>query len=85
MDLLTTLQGFLIAWFLVYFEPYQAFLSTYIKPYNPYSYINTALSCFKCNAFWITLIYSQNIFEAILASLLAFVFDRLNNQLKTYI
>lgn len=78
----------LIAWWIVNFIPLQAFLDKYIKPKIKNEYIKNALSCFKCMSFWSVLIgiaYCDMRFgfiEAILASLIAYLYERIMNTIK---
>ena len=76
-----------LSWWLTHFTPYQEFLDKYIKPRIPrhLTYIKTALSCFMCHSFWITLGYTQDFLMATGAAMIAFTYDKIMNGIKTYI
>lgn len=82
------LNGILIGWWLSNFIPLQDFLTKYVKPKIKSEYIKTAMSCFKCLSFWGTLIIfavnqsSFGIYEAIIASLIAYIYERIMNSIK---
>lgn len=81
------LHGLLIGWWFANFEPLQGFITKYIKPHIPLklSYISSALSCFKCLSFWATLTITQDIYQAILAAIIAFTYDKLMNSLRMFL
>jgi hypothetical protein len=86
-NIYTTLRVLGISLWLVNFSPYQDFLMKYIKPRIPnrLSYLKTALSCFMCYSFWLTLIFTQDFILACGASGIAYTYNRLMNSLKTYL
>lgn len=85
ITLLPILHGFLISWWTSNFEPLQDFLKKKVKPKITIPYVNQLLSCHKCQAFFITLAISQNIFFALAASISAYVFERIMNSFKVYL
>lgn len=100
INILIILKGLLLGWFISEFQPLQEFIKKYIKPSinrscKPdniiQSHLKIGLSCIKCLAFhstWIIgLITTQDflIFEAITASILAIVLDKLLNIGKIYL
>lgn len=85
-----TLYGLLIGWLFTNFDPIQDLLKNYVKPKVKFEYIKTALSCLKCSSFYFTFVvgayyYQFAFFEAILASVIAFTFEKLIFSLKTYL
>ena len=74
MNIDAMIQGFLLAWLIVNFEPLQNVVSK-IK----YKWPRKALGCFKCLSLWIVLLISLDPFTAIAASLFAFLFDKYIN------
>lgn len=86
-NIYTTLRVLGISLWLVNFTPYQDFLYKHIKPKisTRLSYLKTALSCFQCHSFWLTLIFTQDIFFACGASAIAYTYDRLMNGIKQYL
>lgn len=80
------LRGFLIAWWLANFIPWQNLLTKYVKPYLiRIPHLNSALSCHKCLAFWVTYAVTMNLYSAIAASICAFIFEKVMNGFKTYL
>jgi hypothetical protein len=72
------LKGFLIAWFIVYFGPLQEFLQDVFQDYlKQFKYTRNFLTCTPCISFWAALIMSLNIFTAISAAIIAYVFMNL--------
>ncbi len=82
------LNGILMGWWISNFIPLQDFITKYIKPKIKINYINTAMSCFKCLSFWFTLLIFAicesriGFFEAIIASLIAYIYERIMNTIK---
>ena len=70
---MVTLKVFLICWLVTHFEPLQRKIDLILnKIENDYLYILIdVLTCFKCLSFWSILIFTQNIYIAIFASLTA--------------
>lgn len=87
MEWMLLLKGILIAWFLAFFEPYQEYIVEPIKKYIPlkFWYLRKALSCFKCLSLYITLIVSHSFFCAILASLIAYTYQKIIDSLPTQV
>lgn len=79
--LIIILKAFLLGFFLAHFEPLQEALKPVKKrmkdKYFLVFYLKTSMSCHKCLAFWSGLIMSGNLYFAIAASLIAFVFDKM--------
>jgi len=79
-----------LAWWMSNFTPYQQLLDVYVKPKIPgrLGYIRMALSCFVCHSFWLTLIFGAifyhefAFFDAALASLLAFTYQKLMDSIR---
>lgn len=86
MNWLQILHGLLIGWWIAEFIPLQNFLGKYVKPHIPNwaSYIRTGLSCFKCLSFWATLIITYNFYDAIMAAVIAYSYEKFFNSLKQY-
>ena len=84
MNIESIIHGLLIGWWWTNFTPWQNLLTKYVKPYIKWQYINQALSCFKCQSFWWTLGLTQNIYDAIIAAVFAFTYDKVINSFKTY-
>ena len=78
--LIYILKAFLLGWFIAHFEPIQEVLKPIRKRINDKYfvlwYFKNALACHKCLSFWTGLAISGNIYIAIAASLMAFIFDR---------
>jgi len=64
---------FLIAWLVIYFTPAQHMIQK--LP----SAIVDFLTCFKCLSFWLTFFCTFDLINAILAALLATVYDKYIN------
>lgn len=77
------IKPLLLAWFISNFEPGQSLIDRVYK-YLPkkLQFTRTYLECFKCLSFWITLGMTQDIYLAILYSIIAYIYTRLLNQLK---
>jgi hypothetical protein len=79
-----------LSWWLAYFTPLQQFLDEKVKPKIPQRlmYLKIALSCHQCLSFWTTLIfgaiayYEFVFFDAILAALIAFTYQKLMDSIK---
>jgi hypothetical protein len=82
------IKGLLIAWIINKFEPFQTYVVGTLEGINlglfrnkPLLYIFfgqiiNILVCLKCFSLWVTLLISHNIFIAILASLVAYHYDK---------
>jgi len=87
ITIILILKCFILGWFVNNFTPLQnlftAILSYNLKPVYKLT-VQTMLqvvSCQKCATFWVTLIYTGNIF---LASFMAFIALIYTNRLKCY-
>ncbi len=78
----------LISWFLTTFEPLHWLVNTLdkIKKNSIIEIVWTIcilpLSCMKCCAFWLGLITTGNLYTAIAASLIAYLFGIIEEKLK---
>jgi len=82
------IKGLLIAWIGVHFVPFQTYVVGTLEGINLALFRNKwpvyilfgkligILTCFKCFSLWVTLLISHNIFIAILASLVAYHYDK---------
>lgn len=77
------LEPLLIAWLVKYFTPLQNLIFKYIKNQT----ILQAVTCFKCLSFWITIIFTLttqfSLYPAIINSIIAYIFERIDNQIPT--
>lgn len=64
----------LIAWFVTHFEPVQELLQK-LYLINRIEKLVDVITCFKCLSFWLVLIGTWDVFLAIVASLIAHLYD----------
>ena len=82
------IMGMLWAWLVVNFSPIQNFIDKIIKPPFKnlgFNYIAESFSCLKCLSFWVVLAFSWSMYTAILAAIIAYLFDKIFNSFKTYL
>jgi hypothetical protein len=76
---LPLLKGLAIGWFLAEFEPLQEGLrlikNKISDRYWIVMYLKISVSCQKCLSFWSTFIITQNIYSAIVSSLIVVIVD----------
>ena len=76
--ILLLIKLLLLSWFITSFEPIQMLLD--LLPDKIYwNILKLITSCLKCCAFWITFIYTGDIFMASGISLVAAIFDKTIN------
>lgn len=69
IDYLLMTKVFFLSWFIVRFEPVSWLVD--LLPNNIFKYIIVVLTtCLKCSNFWMTLLFTHDIF---LASIMAFI------------
>jgi len=72
----------LIGWFISNFEPLQNFLiKNKLFKIKIMQIPKKILQCFKCISFWIALIYTQDVYTAIICSIIAYIYIRVDNQI----
>ena len=81
MDFPIYIKAILIAWFWVNFQPWQALLTTYVKPFIYHDYIAGALECLMCQAFWWTLALTLDPFMAIAMSCVGYTYSLIEQKL----
>lgn len=82
MDINLITKGLLAAWMITQFEPLQNVL-TKLRDKSPVyiAWVFVLFGCIKCTAFWVTLGITQDIWSAILASVIAYTYDKVINSL----
>jgi hypothetical protein len=84
--LLLVFKGFLLGWFIVDFPLFYVFvkliLDFTIKNEKIVKLLIKPFECYKCAAFWGTLIMSGNIWAALVASFLIFIWDQKYNYVE---
>ena len=77
--MITALKVFLIAWFITHFEPLQERI---VRLYliKRLELLVDVLTCFKCLSFWSVLIITWNVYYAIFASLIAYLYDSISER-----
>lgn len=70
-----------ISWFIVYFQPLQDWFDRYIVNET----LREVLQCIKCMTFWTTLILTGNIVLAMALSMIAYTWQKIINNMKTFI
>ncbi len=70
----------LISWLWCYFEPLQDYLYRLATQGKINNKIFDLLTCWKCTAFWLTLLFTFNIYIAILNSLIAWLLVSLTSK-----
>lgn len=75
MDLSITF-GFFLAWFITNNDYTRLFLEWLytVSPYKVTDAIMEHASCMKCLTFWITLVHTQSLLFAIIASFIAYLY-----------
>ena len=86
MELITIelLKIFMISWFVSRFEPIQMVLEV-LPNKLAYNLIRLLTSCLKCLAFWITLIYTGDLFLASLMAFIGFWYDKIIGRIENKI
>lgn len=84
-------RAILIGWWLINFGPTRKVLDKIKTKVPPkFTYIRIALTCHVCQSFWYTLLggaifkHDFLIWDAILAAIIAFTYERIINSLKQY-
>jgi hypothetical protein len=72
--MVTALKVFLIAWFVTHFEPIRDRLER-LYLIKRLEKVIDIVTCFKCLSFWSILIVTWNVYYAIFASLIAYLYD----------
>lgn len=90
MEIEIIIRAMLTSWWLINFGPSKSVLEK-IKSKIPdrLVYIRTLVTCFVCQSFWFTLLFGAIakeflFFDAILAAVLAYTYDKFMNSLKQY-
>lgn len=68
-----------ISFVITRFEPINWIMEPILKKTNNnliLLILNQMISCYKCCSFWLTLLYTQNIFYASLAFIIAYTYDK---------
>lgn len=83
---LLVMQGFLMGWFIVDFPLFYVFVKLILELITKNEKIIGLLikpfECYKCAAFWSTLTITGNIWIAITASFLIFIWDQKYNYVE---
>lgn len=84
------IRAMLVSWWLINFGPSKSILEK-IKAKVPakLTYLKTAVTCFVCQSFWFTLLFGAIskeflFFDAIMAAVIAYTYDKFINSLKQY-
>jgi hypothetical protein len=72
--MVVALKVFLIAWFITHFEPIRDRLER-LYLIKRLEKVLDIVTCFKCLSFWSVLIVTWNVYYAIFASLIAYLYD----------
>jgi hypothetical protein len=75
MDL-TLIKIFLLSWVITRFEPIQ-WVGELLPDNLLFNIIKTLLTCLKCCSFWLTLIWTGDIFQASLMAFIGFWYDKI--------
>lgn len=70
---------FLIAWFITHFEPLQERIER-LYLIKRLELLVDVLTCFECLSFWSVLIITWNVYYAIFASLIAYLYDSISER-----
>lgn len=70
----------LISWLWCYFEPLQDYLYRLATQGKIHNKVFDLLTCWKCMSFWLTLLFTLNIYLAILNSLIAWLLVNLTSK-----
>jgi hypothetical protein len=77
--MVVALKVFLIAWFIRHFEPIRDRLER-LYLIKRLEKVIDIVTCFKCLSFWSVLIVTWNIYYAIFASLIAYLYDSITER-----
>lgn len=76
------IQILLISWLIINQTYIQKYINTNkIFKIRIMTYVKEILTCFVCTSFWIGLIFSLDIYTAILCSFIAYVYNKIENQI----
>jgi hypothetical protein len=77
--MVVALTVFLIAWFITHFEPIRDRLER-LYLIKRLEKVIDIVTCFKCLSFWSVLIVTWNVYYAIFASLIAYLYDSITER-----
>jgi len=77
--MITALKVFLIAWFITHFEAIRDRLER-LYSIKRLEMLVDIVTCFKCLSFWSVLIITWNVYYAIFASLIAYLYDSITER-----
>ncbi len=77
--MVVALKIFLIAWFITHFEPIRDRLER-LYLIKRLEKVIDIVTCFKCLSFWSVLIVTWNVYYAIFASLMAYLYDSITER-----
>ena len=77
--MVVALKVFLITWFITHFEPIRDRLER-LYLIKRLEKVLDIVTCFKCLSFWSVLIVTWNVYYAIFASLIAYLYDSITER-----
>jgi hypothetical protein len=77
--MILSIKVFLIAWFITHFEPIRDRLER-LYLIKRLEKVIDIVTCFKCLSFWSVLIVTWNVYYAIFASLIAYLYDSITER-----